>query len=131
MSKRRKIRRTNMGGRDRRESPRQRKDPVSLRWRSLVGVAFTGLSLVLGAVAGLGVPILPCLVVVFYGLLAKDLKLAALFGVVFVFAFFFGIAARDHAVPPPSAIPPILLYSVLNALLGVISALIGRRVPME
>ena len=68
---------------------------------------------------------------VFYGLLSGDFKLSALFGFLFFSTFPFAILLHYHEAPPPSAVPYLLMYGLGFALLGVISALIGRRLPLE
>lgn len=68
---------------------------------------------------------------VFYGLLSGDFKLSALFGFLFSFITFPFALFLHGGVLPLSAVPYLLMYGLGFALLGVISALIGRRLPLE
>ena len=65
-----------------------------------------------------------------YGAFSEDPKLSTLFGFLFSLEFPLTLALLGD-VPPPSVILCLLMYGLGFALLGVISALIGRRLPLK
>jgi len=68
---------------------------------------------------------------VFYGVLSGDLKLSALFGILFLVASFMAFSLFEQNAPLSSAIPFILIWGLGFALLGVIASNIGRRASLE
>ena len=66
-----------------------------------------------------------------YGLFSKDIMLSAIFGFLFFLSFPCAIILRYHDVPPPAALPYLLLWGLVTALIGVISGWVGRKMPFE
>lgn len=102
----------------------------TFRWKAHVGVLLTGILLLYYTTAftegGLWIS-LAFLFAVFYGVLSGDFKLSTFFGFLFYLGFPLAVLLFSHDVPPPSAMPFILLWGLVSALLGGISAWIGGR----
>ena len=106
-----------------------------MRWKISAGAVLTVILLLFYAFARYedgGIYIIPSLCcAVIYGLLSDDTKLAAFFGFLFYLAYPLAIILLLHEIPPPSALPYILLWGLVTALLGVIFEWIGRRASLE
>ena len=102
----------------------------TFRWKAHVGVLITGILLLYYTIAftegGLWTS-LAFLFAVFYGVLSGDFKRSTLFGFLFFLEFPLTVLLFSHDVPPSSALPFILLWGLVSALLGGISAWIGGR----
>ena len=101
----------------------------TFRWKARVGVLITGILILYNTTAfregGLWAS-LAFLFAVFYGVLSDDLKLSALFGFLFFLTFPLAISLFYHEALS-SSLPFLLLWGLVFALLGGISAWIGRR----
>lgn len=98
-----------------------------VHWKVLAGAVLFVCLILLSPVFADGAWIfLSFLFAVGYGLFSKDIMLSAIFGFLFFFAFPLALALFHHDVPPTSAIPFLLMYGLLCALLSVISARIAR-----
>ena len=106
-----------------------------MQWKIAAGAVFTGILLLFyafGAYGDDGFYFLPSMIiVVLYGWVSRDFKLSAIFGFLFFLAFPCAIILRYHDVPPPAALPYLLLWGLVTVLMGVISVWVGRKMPSE
>lgn len=106
-------------------------------WKSIIGAILTGILFLFSTFgiilySELALFLFPSLsFAVFYGVFSDDLKLSALFGFLFQLNSYLVFYLRVLEAPSPSVILYILIWGLLHAFFGVISAWMGRDIRIK